>query len=249
MSKGLKMIGTEGGFSTIHGTTSGYRMNGSKMILFDCGETTRVDMHMKDILEKEKPTSMDIIITHFHSDHFGSLGNSILRNNIFLAKPTTIIFPNVDKVKTLMENIMEMPPIIYNDDKTKAKRMYYIKKPEEIKDYNLKIYDAVHGLTNLDFHLMPMEAYSYLYSDESQNFFYSGDTEEIPNEILEQFLNGKIEHMYLDAQMENWAGHMPINVVEDLIPEEKRQDITLMHLSNAFDIGYAKSKKFRTARN
>ena len=83
MSKGLKFIGSEGGFSTEFGTNAAYTMVGDKMVLFDCGETTRMDMYMQDILAKEQPRSMDIILTHFHSDHFGSLGNSILRNNIF----------------------------------------------------------------------------------------------------------------------------------------------------------------------
>ncbi len=55
--------------------TSAYCILQNNLIVFDCGETVFETLYSKRLLEDAQ--SVVILITHFHSDHIGSLGSMI----------------------------------------------------------------------------------------------------------------------------------------------------------------------------
>ena len=71
----LNFIGTGGAFSSKYINNSAvYFTDFDKLILFDCGETVFHEILQRGILDG-KLSRVDIVITHFHSDHVGSLGS------------------------------------------------------------------------------------------------------------------------------------------------------------------------------
>ena len=76
MENKLRFIGTGGCFSKENINNSAYLKEDGHLILFDCGETVFHQILKNDIIDTDI-NRIDIIITHFHADHVGSLGSLI----------------------------------------------------------------------------------------------------------------------------------------------------------------------------
>lgn len=67
----LRFTGRGSCFNTKEGSTSAFYRVGTSMLIIDCGESTFADLMRKDMLNGI--THIHILITHFHTDHVGSL--------------------------------------------------------------------------------------------------------------------------------------------------------------------------------
>ena len=76
MENKLRFIGTGGCFSKENINNSAYLKEDGHLILFDCGETVFHQILKNDIIDTDI-NRIDIIITHIHADHVGSLGSLI----------------------------------------------------------------------------------------------------------------------------------------------------------------------------
>ena len=71
----LSFLGIGGAFNVnLKNCSAFYKVN-KKLILIDCGESIFEEILNKNILDDIE--DLTIIITHFHSDHVGSLGSLI----------------------------------------------------------------------------------------------------------------------------------------------------------------------------
>ena len=72
----LKFLGRGSAFNTAEGNTSAYiKDNNWHMLLIDCGETVFSKIIKLNLLDDIN--RLDVIITHTHPDHIGSLGSLI----------------------------------------------------------------------------------------------------------------------------------------------------------------------------
>ena len=94
----LKFIGTESGFGEKN--NSAYIQINEKFILIDCGFT--VFNYLKNNIDFNKFNEIEIIITHLHNDHAGSLSQLILYL-WFVYKKKAIIITKCKYIKNYLD--------------------------------------------------------------------------------------------------------------------------------------------------
>ena len=88
----LLFLGRGAAFNPKEGNTSAYFLENNQLFLIDCGESVFERIINKKILNNIE--TINVIITHTHSDHVGSLGSLISYSYYKLHKPINIIVPN-----------------------------------------------------------------------------------------------------------------------------------------------------------
>lgn len=226
----LKFIGTGGAFSSKYVNNSAYYyLKNDEILLFDCGETVFHEILKLDIIT-EKIKRIDIVITHFHSDHVGSLGSLIFYLRFKKIKEVNVIFP----IKTLPYMLLQ----IYGIDES----LFKVKLPEEVDGYYIKEYEQLHGDVDVDGNIVSMPSYGYHVVNDNDNFFYSGDTCIISDIILEKFKSKEIKIMYHEVTTDGYKSHMQLENLVKIIPVEDRQRVVCMHMGDGVDV--SKIKKF-----
>ena len=227
----LKFIGNNGCFS-LGNNTSAYYIKDDKIILFDCGETVFKEILRRKIIN-DKIKYIDIIITHFHSDHIGSLG-SLLFYCRYKEIKIRVVFKKID----MIINFLEMVGI--------DKNMYQVVSPNEIEDYYLREYEQLHG-DIVNENIVSMPAYGYHFICDNDNFFFSGDTMDLREDILKKFQNNEINILYHDVATDGYKSHIQLEKLESLIDKKDRNRVFLMHLKDNIDIKNIKVRGFNIA--
>ena len=75
MKQTLTFIGRGSAFNVKEGNTSSYIKKGGHLLLIDCGSDVFKNLIEKNILKDV--SEVDVLLTHMHPDHFGSLGDLI----------------------------------------------------------------------------------------------------------------------------------------------------------------------------
>lgn len=207
----LKFLGIGSAFNPTLGNTSAYFIEGEDFYLLDCGES--VFEKIWNLKELKESKNIYILITHFHCDHVGSLGSLLSYLYLKLNKVAYVIHPTKKIIDYL--NIVGI------------KKEFYIYKKElpefsKIKNEEYEVY-----------HVDDMLCFGYKLISEKKQIYYSGDAVKIPNQILEEYLNGKISEIYQDTcnyKSDN-PSHGDIFYLEDIIPENKRNNVYCIHLN------------------
>ena len=72
----LEFLGIGSSFNAEEDNTSAFFVEGEEMFLIDCGETVYKSLIRNELLENVD--TINIMITHTHDDHIGSLGSLVL---------------------------------------------------------------------------------------------------------------------------------------------------------------------------
>ena len=230
--KKLSFIGTGSAFSKTYPNNSAYYIVDDKIILFDCGETVFSEIIKKDILLNIK--YIDIIITHFHSDHVGSIG-TLLFYCRYKGIKVNVIFPREEIIEKLL-NIFGI-----------NKNMYNILLPNKVEDYYLKEYKQIHG-DICDGKLVEMPAYGYHLKIGNLNIFYSGDCSKVNKEVINLFKRKEIDILYHEVATDGYKAHVDLKELQEMIDKEDRKRVVLMHMSDDINLKEIKSLGFKTAR-
>lgn len=207
----LNFLGTGSAFTKNNGNTSAYYINDCSLLLIDCGESTFNEILKEQLLAKI--TDIYILITHFHSDHIGSLGSLLFYCDYLGLSNISIIFPNIQKLKELIH--------LYG----LQSNLFQLKLPNEITEFNIKEYRQTHS---------NMEAYGYLIKLGNKLIFYSGDSKTIPKDILDNI--DKIDAIYQDVRDSNYPHHLSLTELDELIPQMYRYKIKCMHYPDDTDL-------------
>lgn len=232
MKNRLRFIGTGGCFSKKNINNAAYLKENGHLILFDCGETIFHQILKEDIIN-ESINRIDVIITHFHADHVGSLGSLIFFTRFKKVKDVNVIFPDVKMLNTFLD--------ISGIDRN----LYYGRKPSDM-EYFLKEYAQLHGDIVND-EIIPMPSFGYHLKFKEYNFFYSGDTCIINEDIVNKFNNNEIDYIYHEVSNDGYKAHMDIDVLASAL-KKNRDRVYCMHLGDSMDLEKIKKYGFRSVR-
>lgn len=226
----LKFLGVGSCFNTDMGNTSAYYIEGDNLTLFDCGEMTFEAIKKRDLLKDIN--SVNIFITHLHSDHVGSLPSFIFYLNFLKGIKPTIWFPNNDIIKWL--RLGNVPDKLYN---------YMLAIDSEEFLYVVK-----------QKHTIAQSAYGYVMKIQDKWIYYSGDAntfalscKQIDNGILWKDKNIVISHIYHEVTMYINDAHVNIFELVEMFPRFMRENITLMHFDDEETVKIAKEIGFKVA--
>ena len=174
----LQFLGIGGAFSVDLGNTSAFYKKENELFLLDCGEDVFGNILKNHLLERV--TKINILITHFHSDHVGSLGTLVFYCDASNLEEINIIFPNREKLVELIRlfGIQNCNINIYT--------------PKEFARLKIKEYRQEHDV---------IEAYGYIIKLDGKTIYYSGDTRSLPDEVFDLLIKGKIDYFFQDVRL------------------------------------------------
>ncbi len=221
----LKFIGCGSCFNVWVGNNSAFYLDTETkhLILIDVGGTTYEQLVKKEILKDvEKIT---ILITHKHPDHIGGLGSLIFHCHYLLEgmKPT-VIYPNEEEMRSYLRSIA------VRDDE------YRVYAPKNFLDFSIESYKQRH--------VELIDAFGYLLVLNGKKIYYSGDTNDIPESIIEKLKSGEIDYMYQEVTRFCNTEHTYIEKLIQKIPMEYRGKVTCMHFDDERLMQEVKEKGF-----
>lgn len=230
----LKFLGRGSAFNVNEGNTSAYFFDDNNLFLIDCGETVFCEISKRNLLSDID--EINVLITHTHSDHIGSLGSLVLYAFFCLNKKVNIIIPtNATKLKENIEKTLKCFGCYENTFNFVDEKSFNNKCSQFVNIKFLK--------TN---HVRNLDCYGILFNTANGVVYYSGDTNE-PNNIEKIIKSGvQIDKLYIDTSSINNrdSGHLYIGELERIIPHSLKEKTYCMHFNNDRSISMAKELGF-----
>ena len=225
----LRFLGIGSAYNPIYKNTNAVLPIDDYLLLFDCGESTFETLYSRGFLDQYN--SFIVAITHFHSDHVGSLGSFISYCHCQLHKKVYIVYPN-EGIRKFLE-FTGVPESMYTH-LTPTVHM-----PCE----------RIH-LTAVTVQHDPMiDCFGYLVKVDDEQFFFGGDSAAIPADILSLLEEKKIDTIYQDVTYEHsWEStcHGTLEGLCNQVSDAFRNQIVCMHFGSDF-IQSIKAQGFRVA--
>lgn len=211
----LHFLGCGSAFNPAYGNTAAYFCVGDALILIDCGEQVFQKIHEKHLIDGCE--RIYVFITHLHADHVGSLGSLISYAYFVQGKKPVVVHPEEGLIELL--DISGIDRAAYIWERQHAENICGI----QLIEVSVK-------------HADDMKCYGFLIDEPLCRSYYSGDSYEIDEEILDKFLAGEIDFIYQDTcEFESQhKSHFPLTLLAQQIPEQERRRVRCMHFSNDF---------------
>lgn len=220
----LNFIGRGSAFNVKEGNTSAYYIDkDNNLLLIDCGENIFERIVDKKLLEGVN--NINVLITHKHSDHIGSLSSLIYYCHYVLGKNITVLYPDA----TLYDILYLMG---HNDEEYNYKVL------------NLQVFNNIGDMyiqPVLTRHIKNHSCYGYYLNIRNKNIYYSGDT----NKFNMGTIN-KCDETYQDTCLADYEGnvHLSLRKLCKDVPKEHRDKIYCMHIDCDELINRAKQEGF-----
>jgi len=217
----LNFLGRGAGFYPAEGSTSAYFLDKGELFLIDCGESVFESFVEKKLLDSI--SALNVLITHTHSDHVGSLGSLLLYTSVTKNITTNIISD---------ENMTYLPQIrALLDIYGLPNRMYRITDASAF-DNRYSHFNRVRYIKT--YHCDDLKSCAILFETNSGLVFYSGDIKD-PASLIEIIKSGqKIDKVYMDSCNDPAPNpfHIRLKEIYDIVPPELRPDVYCMHFNS-----------------
>lgn len=229
----LNFLGRGAAFNPKEGNNSAYFVENNQLFLIDCGESIFEKLIEFNLIGNGK--TINLMITHTHSDHIGSLGSLVMYSFYILHIPLNIILPENAK------HLHNIKQILCSFGCTES--MYNFINEKEF-DGKYKTFQKIRYVeTN---HCDELDCYGLLFTTQNGIIYYSGDTNDI-NTIKALISSGKtIDKLYIDTTTANFPDnvHLHIGILHEIIPNELKNHVYCMHFNNDNCIEQAKNLGF-----
>lgn len=233
----LNFLGRGSAFNPKEGNTSAYFIEDNTLFLIDCGESVFNKLIENNIIDSID--SINLMITHTHSDHVGCLGTLTLYSYFELNKPINIIIKNDKKQINDIKNVIKGFGIrngMYN----------FVDEIVLDKKYS-SFFNIRYIKTN---HYDGLNCYSIVFNTDNGLIFYSGDTNEITH--INAIINGEIniDKIYVDVSSSNFKGnpHIFIGDLNNQIPNNLKSKVYCMHFNDDKCIELAENMGFNVVK-
>lgn len=212
----LKFLGIGGAFNPLKGNTSAYFKENNELFLIDCGENIFTRIIEKNILEDIK--SINIMVTHLHSDHIGSISTLIDYAYYILKIPVYIITSNI--IEYDIASLLNYTGI--------TKEKYSFKDVTEYTNY--KSFNSIKYIKTS--HVIKLASYSLIFETNRGIIYYSGDTKEL--NTLKSLLNNNLYKAYIDTNSSNNPAntHVYIGDLIETVDNKYKDKIYCMHIND-----------------
>jgi len=217
----LLFLGRGSAFNSYEGNTSAYFIDKNELFLIDCGESIFERIMEKQLLDNIN--CINIMITHTHSDHIGSIGSLIMYCYYVINKKVNII---ISKDCLYKNDLIDLIRIFGC-----TKEMYRVIDETQF-DNKYKLFNNIRFLKTE--HVSQIPSYGILFDTENGLIYYSGDTKEL-NNISNIISSTKtIDKIYIDTTSTNITNnvHVYIGDLNNLIPDYLKNKIYCMHVND-----------------
>ena len=233
----INFLGRGAAFNPKEGSNSGYFITNNELFLIDIGEGVFAKLIENNILENI--SQINVMITHTHSDHIGSIGSLTAYSYYVLNKPVNIILPKKAKHLINIQNIL---------DSFGTHQDWYNYITEKRYDDKYETFNSIRYIETS--HTDELNSYGLLFSTENGIIYYSGDTNE--TRIIENLINSneQIDKIYIDTTTLDYQGnpHLYIGTLKEKIPNDLINKVYCMHLNNDQCIKEAKKYGFNVVK-
>ncbi len=218
----LKFLGIGSAFNTQLGNTSAYIRENNSMLLIDCGGATFSVIQRNNILDGIEV--LDVLITHTHPDHIGSLGDLIFYAYYIMKIKVRIHFPDKPLLQSILDSFGVDRGIYEYDDEMQF----------TLLDRGFAHYKIAFNPTK---HIETLPAYGFYLTHGDITLYYSGDTYELDPTALKKLLDGEIQLMYHDTSGLDHDNniHYPFSRLKAAVPAEHRSKVYCMHFDKHAD--------------
>lgn len=225
----LNFIGTGSAFNTKLGNNGAFIKKDDTLFMIDCGSSTFSRIQKANLLEND--THVYVLMTHTHPDHIGSLGDLILYGYYSMgkfAKPSiTVLSPHDLNIKSILEGMG------VNEN------TYGLVEFNEFGELLSLHHD---GSFDIQIEAVPVKhveelnCYGYIINYENKTIYYSGDSNEIPQDILDKLNTGRFDLFYQDTCKADYEGnvHLSLRKLSELVNKDERDKVYCMHLDGGF---------------
>lgn len=217
----LLFLGRGAAFNPFEGNNSAYFIDNNQLFLIDCGESVFSSLMENKLLDAS--LKINLMITHTHSDHIGSLGSLVMYSYYVLHKSINIILPDNAKY---IDNIQD----ILNSFGCTNEMYNYL----NVKEFNNK-FDSFSSIKFIETdHCDNLSCYGIIFETNKGIIYYSGDTRDI--DLLKKIIstNKSIDKLYIDTTSthSNNNAHIYIGLLNEIIPDELKTHVYCMHLND-----------------
>ena len=217
----LLFLGRGSAFNSYEGNTSAYFIDKNELFLIDCGESIFERIIENKLLDDIN--CINLMITHTHSDHIGSIGSLIMYCYYVINKKVNII---ISKNCLYKKDLIDLIRIFGC-----TKEMYRVIDETQF-DNKHKLFNNIRFLKTE--HVSQIPSYGILFDTENGLIYYSGDTKEL-NNISNIISSTKtIDKIYIDTTSTNITNnvHVYIRDLNNLIPDYLKNKIYCMHVND-----------------
>lgn len=229
----LNFLGRGAAFNPKEGNNSAFFIDNNDLFLIDCGESIFERIIEYKILENVN--SINVMITHTHSDHIGSIGSLVMYCFYALKKNVNIILPENPKYLKNIKNILDSFGCVESSYKFCVESSY---------DNKYKIFNTIRFIETK--HCTELNCYGLVFNTDNGIVYYSGDTKNTDSlkKILES--SDKIDKIYIDVSTINTLNnvHTYIGELSETIPNSLKEKVYCMHINNDECIDVAKKLGF-----
>lgn len=228
----LTFLGRGAAFNYKEDNNSAYFIEGTELFLIDCGESVFRKIMENNLLNGIN--KINILITHTHSDHVGSLG-SLLTFTYFALKQQVNIIVREDKRNASSIELVLKSFGCPNGSYTYVSEKEYDNKYQFFN--KIRYIDAIHS--------EELDCSSILFSTLEGTIYYSGDSKD--EEIIKSLIKkDNINKLYIDVTNDIYSAnvHLHIDRLNTITPLSIRNKIYCMHFNNdncikqALDYGF-----------
>ena len=229
----LSFIGRGAAFNPKEGNNSAFFIENNQLFLIDCGENIYERIMERGILQNIE--NINLMITHTHSDHVGSLGTLIMYSYFVMHKPLNIVLP---------ENAKHLPNIEKILDGFGCTENMYKFIDEKDLDFKFSTFNNIRYVETS--HCDELDSYGLMFYTDKGVIYYSGDTRET-NTLKKLIESGQpIDKIYMDTTTADYPEniHLYIGYLNKAVPDELKSRVYCMHLNNdscikqALDLGF-----------
>ncbi len=214
----LNFLGRGASFYPQAGNNAAYFIDCDELFLIDCGEDVFGKLMSHDMFKGVK--KVNLLVTHLHSDHIGSLGSLILFCHFALRNDLNIIIEDDLKYLKDLKHLVEIFGCT-ND------MVNYI-NINELKGYTM--FDEIKFVET--FHCSTLDCYGIKFKKGDIVTYYSGDTREL-KQVRDILKSEKVDYVYIDVNTSDDENRVHICIDEVLTLDSKYYPyIYCMHVNN-----------------